>query len=230
MATSTDGRRIRACVFDAYGTVLDVHSAIRRQGFALGSSADRVSQTWRTKQLEYAWVRSLAGRHADFWSCTTDALEYSLRLHGADPGLRDDLLEAYRTLDAFADVAPTLERLRGEDVKVAILSNGSPRMLDDALRSAGLTDFLQNCISIEDAGIYKPAPAAYRLAVERLALGADAIGFLSSNAWDIMGARSFGFTPVWVNRAQMPDEYGVSATVHQTRSLTDAVAHLCNIR
>jgi 2-haloacid dehalogenase len=209
--------------------MLDVHAAIRRRGASLGSRADPISQTWRTKQLEYAWVRSLSGRHADFWTCTTDALTYALQFHGADLALREDLLEAYRVLDPFADAAPALDRLREARVPALALSNGSPSMLASALQSAGVIRLLDACISIESAGVFKPAPAAYRLVVDHLGLDAKEIGFVSSNAWDVMGARAFGFAPVWVNRTGAPHEYGLGGTVQEVSSLADAAAYLVDV-
>jgi len=229
MAQDTDAPRIRGCVLDVYGTMLDVHAAVRRRGAALGPQADPISQAWRTKQLEYAWVRSLSGRHADFWTCTTEALTYALRFHGADLALRDELLEAYQVLDPFADVPPALDRLREAGVPAVALSNGSPSMLASALQSAGLAHRLDACISIEGAGIFKPAPAAYRLAVDHLGLEAHEIGFVSSNAWDVMGARAFGFTPVWTNRTEAPPEYGLAGSARETTTLIDAVAYLINL-
>lgn len=216
----------RACVFDAYGTLLDVHSAIRRHRGAAGTRADLVSQTWRTKQLEYAWVRSLSGQYANFWECTTAALDFALDLHSVDRSQRDALLDAYRTLDPFPDVLSALQRLRAAGMGIAVLSNGTGQMLADAFRSAKLIDMLDSCISIEAIGHYKPSPAAYALATRELGLKASSIGFISSNAWDVAGARAFGFTPVWVNRGDSPDEYGLHGTVFDTQSLTAAVDYL----
>jgi 2-haloacid dehalogenase len=216
----------RACVLDAYGTLLDVHSAIRRHGRACGAGADLVSQTWRTKQLEYAWVRSLSGQYADFWKCTTDALDFALDLHGVDRSHRSVLLDAYRSLDAFADALPALRRLRAATMGIAVLSNGTSQMLADAFKSANLLVELDVCISIETILSYKPSPAAYSLATERLGLQASSIGFISSNAWDVAGALAFGFTPVWVNRVNSPDEYGLHGTVFTTGNLTAAVDYL----
>jgi 2-haloacid dehalogenase len=217
--------RSRACVFDAYGTLLDVHSAIRHYG-ALGSRADLISRTWRTKQLEYAWVRSLSGQYADFWECTTSALDFALDLHGADRSQRDALLDAYRTLDPYADAFPALQLLRAAGIGIAVLSNGTGRMLAEAFRSAKLTEMLDICLSIEAVGQYKPSPAAYALAARELGLKASSIGFISSNAWDVAGARAFGFVPVWVSREDCPDEYGLRDTVFGTQNLTSAADYL----
>ncbi len=198
---------IGACVFDAYGTLFDVHSAAARCRDDLGEKADAVSQTWRVRQLEYTWLRSLMGRHADFWRVTGDALDYALEAHGIDDAaLRDRLMDCYLELDAYPDVKDALERLKGAGLKCAILSNGSPDMLDSAARGAGLADLLDALLSVEDVGIYKPHPSVYQLAVDRLGVAADHIAFQSSNAFDACGAASFGFRVAWVNRfGQQPE-------------------------
>jgi len=202
----------RACVFDAYGTLFDVHSAVARHASAIGSRATELSQMWRTKQLEYTWIRSLAGRHADFWTVTGDALDFAMASFGvADPGgaLRARLMEAYLSLDAYPEVPEMLRRLKAKGLRTAILSNGSPDMLDRAVRSAGIGELLDGVFSVEEAGIYKPDPRVYRLAVDRLGgVPAERVAFLSSNAWDAAGAASFGFRVVWVNRTKQPAEYG----------------------
>ncbi|MDX1657168.1 MAG: haloacid dehalogenase type II, partial [Candidatus Competibacteraceae bacterium] len=192
---------IRACVFDAYGTLFDVHSAVARHRARLGERADAISALWRGKQLEYTWLRSLMGRHADFWTVTHEALDYALDSHGVDdPALRADLLEAYRVLDCYPEVPGVLERLRSRGLKLAILSNGSPEMLTAAVTGAELEGAFEAVLSVEDLGVYKPDPRVYHLAVERLAVRAEEVAFLSSNGWDIAGASSFGFHALWVNR------------------------------
>lgn len=198
---------IDACVFDAYGTLFDVHSAAARCRDALGDRADRLSALWRRKQLEYTWLRSLMGRHADFAQVTAEALDYALAAVGsADPDLRRRLLDMYRRLDAFGEVPEVLGRLRRAGLPTAILSNGSPAMLDSAVGSARLGDLLDMVLSVESVGIYKPHPSVYRLAVDRLGVPAGRICFLSSNGWDAAGAAQFGFRVVWVNRYGQPPE------------------------
>ena len=217
---------VRACVFDAYGTVFDLSSAIRKQGAALGPKAEAVAQTWRTKQLEYAWISSLAGRHVDFLSCTERALDYALCLHDADRDQHAPLLAAYRQLDPYPDARPALAGLLSAGVPALLLSNGSPPMLDGALRSAGLVDAFVAQVSVEEAGVYKPSASVYRLAAERLNMSIPEIGFVSSNAWDVYGALTFGFRVVWVNRSGSPDEYGLRAKVLEAGTLTDAISAL----
>lgn len=192
---------IKACVFDAYGTLFDVHSAVGRHRSRLGDKADPVSALWRGKQLEYTWLRSLMGRHADFRQVTQDALDYAFDAHDiADQSLRDALMAAYLRLDCYPEVPEVLERLKKNGLKTAILSNGSPDMLEAAVASAGIAGLLDAVLSIEDVGVYKPDPRVYRLAVDRFGVTADQISFQSSNGWDVAGAASFGFKVAWINR------------------------------
>ena len=207
--------KVRACVFDAYGTLFDVHSAVRRHAAEIGASADAVSQTWRIKQLEYTWVRSLMKRHVDFWRCTEDALGFALAAHGVQgrPGLAARLLDAYRALSLYPEVRGVLDGLVADGIKIAILSNGTPGMLEAAVRSARLDDLEMPVLSVEAVGVYKPDPQVYQLAVDALGVGCEAISFQSSNAWDIAGADAFGFRTVWVNRSRQPVEYGPHGAV-----------------
>jgi 2-haloacid dehalogenase len=192
---------IAACVFDAYGTLFDVHSAVERGGAALGDRAVAVSQLWRQKQLEYTWLRSLMGAHADFRQVTKDGLDYALAVHGvADAALEARLMELYLTLDAYPDVTGCLEALRAAGLATAILSNGEPEMLRAAVTSAGLTSLFDAVLSVEEAGIFKPDPRTYQLAVDRLQVPVARICFVSTNAWDAAGAAYFGFRVAWLNR------------------------------
>ncbi len=192
---------IGACVFDAYGTLFDVHSAVGRAGAALGGKADGVSALWRQKQLEYTWLRSLMDAHADFWQVTSDGLSYALASHGVeDPALHARLMNQYLGLDAYPDVAACLGRLQGGGKKTAILSNGTPKMLQAAMESAKLNDLLDHAFSIEDVGIYKPDSRVYQHAVDSLGIGRERICFVSTNAWDASAAANFGFKVAWMNR------------------------------
>jgi 2-haloacid dehalogenase len=198
---------VKACVFDAYGTMFDIHSPTARAAEAMGGKADAVSRLWRQKQLEYTWLRSLMGAHADFWQVTGDALDYALESHGIDDAaLRDRLMQLYLTLDAYADVKPALEQLRAKGLKTGILSNGNPRMLGAAVDSAGIADLLDAVLSIEDVGIYKPDGRVYQLAVDRFGVRPDEICFVSTNAWDAAAAAHFGFQVAWMNRFGMARE------------------------
>jgi len=193
--------KVKACVFDAYGTLFDVHSAVRRGGEALGDKAAAVSELWRQKQLEYTWLRSLMGAHADFRQVTSDSLHFALAASGVtEAALHDKLMGLYHSLEAYEEVDATLAALQRVGFTTAILSNGNPEMLQAAVRSAGLERRLDAVLSVEDVGIYKPDSRVYQLAVDRLSVGRDEICFLSSNCWDARGAAHFGFKVAWINR------------------------------
>ena len=198
---------IRACVFDAYGTLFDFTSAAASCRDLLGDKLDRLNTLWRDKQLQYTWLRAIQGRHADFWQVTGDALDFALdALAIGNPDLRRRLMDIYMTLDAFPEVPATLERLKRAGLQTAILSNGSPAMLEAAVQHASISHLVDAVLSVEDVGIYKPHPKVYQLAVDRLAVEPSAIAFQSSNAWDAYAASAFGMHVVWCNRnAQHPE-------------------------
>ena len=197
-----------AYVFDAYGTLFDVHSAVRRHMDAIGPDGPRLSEVWRTKQLEYSWVLALAGRYRDFWSITEEALDFAFAsVPGANRAARNDLLDAYQTLDCYDEVPVALRTLRDAGHRIAILSNGSPDMLASAVASAGLGDLLDDVFSVDPIQTFKTAPAAYALVTDAYGLEPSAVMFHSSNRWDIAGATAFGFRCTWVNRTGQPDEY-----------------------
>lgn len=199
--THPDFADIGACLFDAYGTLFDVHSAVAKEAAALGEKAQPVSEAWRSKQLQYTWLRSLMGAHADFWQVTGEALDHALASHGVDDArLRERLMEAYLRLDTYPEVAGALKRIKDGGCTTAILSNGEPRMLAAAVDSAGIAALLDDVITVEAVGIYKPDPRVYRLGSERTGVAAGRICFVSSNAWDICGAAHFGFNCAWINR------------------------------
>jgi 2-haloacid dehalogenase len=192
---------IRACVFDAYGTLFDFASAAAGCRDSLGDNAERLTVLWRDKQLQYAWLRSLQGRHADFWQVTGEALDFALETLGLHaPGLRDRLMSLYLTLAAFPEVPDMLRRLKTAGLITAILSNGSPAMLKAAIGNAGIGELLDAVLSVEEVRIYKPHPTVYQLAVDRFGVAAGAILFLSSNGWDAYAASAFGMRAVWCNR------------------------------
>ena len=198
---------VRACVFDAYGTVFDFASAARRCRDVLGDSFDRLTALWREKQLQYTWLRAAQGRHADFLQVTGDALDFSLETLLLDqPGLRDRLMELYLTLDTFPEVPDVLRQLKAAGLKTAILSNGTPAMLDSAVKNARIDGLLDTVLSVEEVSVYKPDPRVYQLAVDRLAIPASQISFQSSNAWDAYAASSFGMKVVWCNRYRQRKE------------------------
>src|ERR1700722_9237525 len=195
-------------VFDAYGTLFDVHAAIARHRAAAGPGAERSSQLWRTKQLDYAWPLALAGHYPDFWTLTERALDYAFdRVPTVSRALRSKLLDAYLTLDAFADARAALTELKTRGRRIAILSNGTPHMLDAAVQASGIAPLCDAVLSVDVVRMYKPRPEVYALVTERFGVEPGEVVFVSSNRWDIMGAASFGFRAVWVNRARMPEEY-----------------------
>jgi len=211
---------VKACVFDAYGTLFDFASAARGCADVLGEDADRLTALWRDKQLQYTWLRALQGRHADFWQVTGDALDFALATLRVDkPGLRQRLINLYLTLDAFPEVPDVLERLKKAGLRTAILSNGSPAMLESAVKAAGLAGLLDAVLSVEAVGVYKPHPKVYQLAVDELAVPAAAIAFQSSNAWDAYAASAFGMRVVWCNRYGQEPERLPGAPDRTVRSL-----------
>jgi len=197
-----------AYVFDAYGTLFDVHAAIARHRAAAGPDADRFSEIWRTKQLEYTWTLTLAGHYVDFSKLTERALDFAFaRIPSINRGLREKLLEAYLTLDAFPDARKALIDLKARGVRLAILSNGTPRMLAAAVEAAAMNGLFDGVFSVDAVRRYKPRPEVYALVTDSLKIKPSDTAFVSSNRWDVMGAVSFGFKAFWVNRTRAPNEY-----------------------
>ena len=192
---------IGACVFDAYGTLFDVNAAAQHCAADLGDKWLPLAEPWRGRQLQYTWLRSLMENYADFWQVTGEALDFAMEaLDINDPALRERLMQLYLQLDACPEVDSVLRQLRAGGMKTAILSNGSPKMLQAAVDNAGIGDALDAVISVDQIKLYKTAPAVYQLAVDQLGVEASAICFQSSNAWDAHAASNFGFRVVWVNR------------------------------
>ena len=210
MTASDEAERlsnIEACVFDAYGTLFDFNSAVMRCRDDIGDGAERLSEIWRQKQLQYTWLRSLMGRHADFWQVTGEALDFALAAVDIDNAdLRDRLMALYRELDTFPEVTDVLTALKAGGMQTAILSNGAPDMLNAGVDAAGLAPLLDAVLSVEDVGVFKPDPRVYQLAVDRLGVAPGSICFMSSNGWDAVGAAAFGFQVVWINRYKQPTE------------------------
>jgi 2-haloacid dehalogenase len=218
---------IKACVFDAYGTLFDVHSSVGKYYECLGDVADQVSTIWRTKQLEYSWLRSLMKKHADFWQITQDGLDYALDVFDIkDKKLRNDLIDAYLHLECYPEVPYTLARLKDSGRQIAILSNGSPAMLETVVKSSGLENLVQTILSVEMVGAFKPDPAVYQLAVDRLGVAAAEIIFMSANAWDAVGATAFGLRVAWINRlSQRPERLPFQPDV-EIKTLTELIGIL----
>jgi len=197
-----------AFVFDAYGTLFDVHAAVRKHADAIGPDGQLLSEIWRAKQLEYSWIRTMMGAYKDFWSLTEEALDHAFaRVPSADTRVRTQLLEAYFKLDCYPEVPSVLKALKKGGAKIAILSNGSPDMLAAAVKNAALDEIIDDVFSVDSLKMFKTAPQVYDMVTTSYRLYPDAISFQSSNRWDIAGATKFGFRTVWINRSKMPDEY-----------------------
>ncbi|NRG19440.1 haloacid dehalogenase type II [Rhizobiales bacterium] len=199
---------ISVYVFDAYGTLFDVHAAVRKNAEGLGPDAQRLSEIWRQKQLEYSWIRAMMNRYQDFWALTEQALDTAFAMVGtADRSLRQTLLDAYWQLDCYTEVPIVLKGLKDQGAKLAILSNGSPAMLEGAVKAAGLDEVFDALLSVDALKTYKTNMDVYEMATTEFRVFPEAISFQSSNRWDVAGATAFGFRTVWINRANNPDEY-----------------------
>ena len=228
---------IKACLFDAYGTLLDIASATHRlvetnKYPALSDKAGQLTEIWRTRQLHYSWLRSLMGSYDHFWQLTQDGLDFALEATGlaGDEALRADLLTLYRHIEAYDDGRHVLEVMARHNMPCGILSNGNQSMLDEAAQNAGLTPYLDKVLSVETLQIFKPAPAVYQFGCDAFNAKPDEILFFSSNGWDIGGAASFGYQTIWVNRSGQPQEYLPQAPHHQVRDLAqaaDIAAQIC---
>ena len=218
---------VQHAVFDAYGTLFDVHSAASRHQARLGEKAQAVSALWRTKQLEYTWLRSLMQRYVDFWQVTQDSLDYALDSHGIDDiKLRQDLLNAYQELACYQEVPETLLNLKELGLGTAVLSNGAPKMLEAGVRNCNLEEILDSVFSVDSIGIFKPAPQVYQLATDQLGCTPEEILFFSSNAWDVSGATTFGFQAVWVNRFGQAPERLPGTPALEIKTLDAVLKHL----
>ena len=218
---------IRACVFDAYGTLFDYASAGARCADVLGDDLSKLSALWREKQLQYTWLRASQQRHADFWQVTGDALDFALDSLGiADAALRERLMNLYLTLAPFAEVPAMLASLKMAGFATAILSNGSPAMLRAVVEASNLGALLDEVLSVEDVGVFKPHPDVYRLAVRRLGIPAERIVFVSANGWDAYAASAFGMRVVWCNRYGQRPERLPGAPDRVVTSLADLPALL----
>ena len=198
---------IEICVFDAYGTLFDFNSAVARHRALIGPKADALSEMWRSKQIQYTWLRNDMGAYAKFWQVTGDALDHCLAAHGiVDPAVREKLMSAYLALDAFPEVPAMLDTLKAAGKRLAILSNGTPEMLDPMVAASGLADRFEAVLSVDAAGVFKTDPRTYQLVEQRCGVAPAKVCFLSSNCWDAHGAAHFGFTTVWINRSGAPDD------------------------
>ena len=193
-------KNIKAIIFDAYGTLFDVNSAAKKCKDKIGDKWENFANYWRTTQLEYTWLRSLMKRHKDFWQVTEDSLEKSMKVFKIDSSMRNELLNLYKILSPFSEVPEVLKNLKKKNYKLAILSNGTPSLLNELVKSNNLENVFDDILSIEEVKIYKPDSKVYDIPVKKYKIEKNEFAYLSANTWDVSGAGNYGFNPVWVNR------------------------------
>ena len=193
-------KNIKAIIFDAYGTLFDVNSAAEKCKDKIGDKWEPFANFWRTTQLEYTWLRSLMGRHKNFWQITEDSLDKSIKAFKLDPSMRDELLNLYKVLSPFKEVRETLETLKERKFKLSILSNGTPSLLNELVKSNNLENLFDDIFSIEEVKIYKPNSKVYDIPINKYKIKKNEIAFLSANTWDVSGGGNYGFNSIWVNR------------------------------
>jgi len=212
---------IEICVFDAYGTLYDFNSAVDRHRAAVGPHADSLSLMWRAKQIQYTWLRNSMKEYAPFWNVTAEALDHCLAAHGiSDLAVRTALLESYLRLDPYPEVAAMVSALTNRGMRMAILSNGNPEMLDPMVAASPLAGAFEAVLSVDEVKVFKPDPLVYALVEARCGVTADKVCFLSSNCWDAHGAAHFGFRTIWINRAGIPDDVLPGKPLGQLRDLS----------
>ena len=193
-------KKIKVIIFDAYGTLFDVNSAAEKCKEKIGNKWESFANYWRTTQLEYTWLRSLMKRHKDFWQITEDSLDKSLLAFKIDPNMRSELLNLYKILNTFPEVKEVLKNLKEKKYKISILSNGTPKLLDELVKSNNLEKMFDDIFSVEEVGIYKPDAKVYDMPIKKYKVAKNEVAFLSANTWDVSGAGNFGFNSIWVNR------------------------------
>ena len=193
-------KNIKAIIFDAYGTLFDVNSAAEKCKDKIGDKWEGFANYWRTTQLEYTWLRSLMKRHKDFWQVTEDSLDKSMKTYGIDSSMRNELLNLYKILSPFKEVPEVLKSLKDKNLKLAILSNGTPTLLSELVKSNNLENIFDDIFSIEEVGIYKPDSKVYDLPINQYQIQKNEVVFLSANTWDVSGGGNYGYNSIWVNR------------------------------
>ena len=193
-------KNVKAIIFDAYGTLFDVNSAAEKCKDKIGDKWESFANFWRTTQLEYTWLRSLMKRHKDFWKITEDSLDKSMKAFSIDPSMKNELMNLYKVLSPFKEVPETLRKLKGKNFKLAILSNGTPSLLDELVKSNNLDKLFDDIFSIEEVGIYKPDSRVYDLPIKKYKIKNSEVIFLSANTWDVSGGGNYGYQSIWVNR------------------------------
>ena len=191
---------IKAIIFDAYGTLFDVNSAAEKCKDKIGDKWEGFANFWRTTQLEYTWLRSLMDRHKNFWQITEDSLDKSIKVFNIDPSMRNELLNLYKILSPYKEVPETLKTLKEKKFKLAILSNGTPSLLDELVKSNHLDNLFDDIFSIEQVGVYKPSSRVYDMPIKKYNINKSEVAFLSANTWDVSGGGNYGYQSIWVNR------------------------------
>ena len=193
-------KNIKAIIFDAYGTLFDVNSAAEKCKDKIGDKWEGFSNFWRTTQLEYTWLRSLMKRHKDFWQITEDSLDKSMKTYKIDPTMKNELLNLYKSLSPYKEVHEVLIKLKEKNFKLAILSNGTPSLLNELVKSNNLDSFFDDIFSIEEVGVYKPNAKVYDIPIKKYNIKKNEVVFLSANTWDVSGGGNYGYHSIWVNR------------------------------
>ena len=213
-------KNIKAIIFDAYGTLFDVNSAAEKCKDKIGDKWERFANFWRTTQLEYTWLRSLMDRHKDFWQVTEDSLDKSMKVFNIDPSMRNELLNLYKILSPYKEVPETLKTLKKKKFKLAILSNGTPSLLDELVKSNHLDNLFDDILSIEQVGVYKPSSRVYDLPIKKYNINKSEVAFLSANTWDVSGGGNYGYNSIWVNRSNNTFDNLDYVPKHQIKNLS----------
>ena len=213
-------KNIKAIIFDAYGTLFDVNSAAEKCKDKIGDRWEGFANHWRTTQLEYTWLRSLMKRHKDFWQVTEDSLDKSMKTYEIDSSMRNELLDLYKILSPFKEVPEVLKSLKEKDFKLAILSNGTPSLLDELVKSNNLENIFNDIFSIEEVGVYKPDSKVYDLPIKQYQIQTNEVAFLSANTWDVSGGGNYGYNSIWVNRSNNTFDNLDYVPKHQIKDLS----------
>ena len=214
-------KNIKAIIFDAYGTLFDVNSAAKKCKNKIGDKWEDFANYWRTTQLEYTWLRSLMKRHKDFWQITEDSLSKSMIAFNIDPKMKDELLNLYKVLSPFKEVPETLKKLKEKNFKLAILSNGTPDLLNELVKSNKLDNLFDDLFSIEGVGVYKPDSKVYDMPIKKYGIEKNEVAFLSANTWDVSGGGNYGFQSIWVNRNKNVFDNLDYNPIHEIKDLSE---------
>jgi 2-haloacid dehalogenase len=216
-------KNIKAIIFDAYGTLFDVNSAAEKCKDKIGDKWEGFANYWRTTQLEYTWLRSLMKRHKDFWQVTEDSLDKSMKVFNIDNSMRNELLDLYKTLSPYTEVPKVLKSLKEKKYKLSILSNGTPSLLNELVKSNNLKNLFDDVFSIEEVGVYKPDSKVYDLPIKKYKIKNNEVAFLSANTWDVSGGGNYGFNSIWVNRNNSVFDNLDYKPKHEVKSLDDLI-------